>query len=168
MLQNTSHVLLINLSLFFSYSALEDVLVLREAMKSDAKVQEPTCEGEVAPTPFSVSPNALRTYSKLRAGEAKALVELSQHFDRGLLQFLLPLLLDRFLHKLLPAVFSPPMLTSMQDERNKFAPVRRRKHVERLLQGALLASLFAVAVRGLQGALRLGLRLLASRAAPLA
>ncbi|KAJ1409962.1 hypothetical protein B484DRAFT_413897 [Ochromonadaceae sp. CCMP2298] len=149
-------------------SALEDVLVLREAMKSDAKVQKPTSEGEAAPTPFSVSPNALRTYSNLRAGEAKALVELSQHFDRGLLQFLLPLLLDRFLHKLLPAVFSPPMLTSMQDERNKFAPVRRRKHVERLLQGALLASLFAVAVRGLQGALRLGLRMLAFRAAPLA
>jgi hypothetical protein len=150
-------------------SALEDVLVLREALKSDAKTQEPTSEGSDAAAPatrFSVS--QLRTYSQLRASEAKALVELSQHFDRGLLQFLLPLLVDRFLHKLLPAVFSPPTLTSMQDERNKFALVRRRKHIERLLQGALFTSFLAIVAGGLRRALYMGLRLLASRATPLA
>ena len=61
-------------------------------------------------------------------------------------RFLVPLLLDIQLHKLLPALFSPPILRGLQDERNTFTGLRRTKRRERLLlMGALLSVVGTVA-----------------------
>ena len=45
---------------------------------------------------------------------------------------------DLRLHALLPAVFTPPMLRGLQDERNTFTGLRRRKRLERALLTALV------------------------------
>ena len=62
----------------------------------------------------------------------------------GTARFLVPLLLDIQLNTLLPALFTPPMLRGLQDERNSFVGLRQRKRAER----ALLAAMLAAAVTG--------------------
>ena len=73
-------------------------------------------------------------------------MRISRSFDGagrlGMARFLLPLLLDIQLNKLLPRLFSPPTLRALQDERNSFAALARRKRYERL--AALVAAAAAL------------------------
>jgi len=125
-------------------SAFEDIAVLEESLREHSNDLG----------------SALKAYSISRANEAKALVEVSQHFDKGLLHFLVPLIADRVLHKLLPSLFSPPLLTLMQDERNGFVQVRRRKLRERLVLATMTAGSMYGAARLARGAFRVMLKAL--------
>ena len=58
----------------------------------------------------------------------------------GTARFLVPLLLDIQLNKLLPALFSPPLLRGLQDERNTFVGLVERKRKERAVLIGLIAS----------------------------
>ena len=49
-------------------------------------------------------PQAVRWYSQLRAKDAEALVEMSRSLDGGFLTFVLPLIVDSLLNRLLPQV----------------------------------------------------------------
>ena len=118
-------------------SALEDVSVLARCLAA--------CSDEPAA--------AAAAFTEARAEDARALVRTSRGFDGrgplGTARFLVPLLLDLRLHALLPAVFTPPMLRGLQDERNTFTGLRRRKRLERallaaLVGGALLGARFGV------------------------
>jgi hypothetical protein len=96
-------------------------------------------------------PEALQEYSKTRGPDARAVVEIAKRLDGGFLFFVLPLLLDMSLHKLLPAVFSPNTLASLNNEKRTFAEIQRRKRIDRALQfvlgGVLVAGLRAVFLR---------------------
>ena len=88
---------------------------------------------------------AAAAFTSARADDARALVRLSRGFDHpgllGTARFLAPLLLDIRLNKLAPALFTPPILRGMQDERNTFVGLLRRKRMERTAQFTLLAAL---------------------------
>jgi len=109
-------------------SALEDVSVLRRCLEA--------CGDDPAA--------AAAAFSAARAEDARALVRTSRAFDGrgplGTARFLLPLLLDIQLTKLLPAVFTPPMLRGLQDERNSFTGLRKRKRLERTLLVGMLGA----------------------------
>lgn len=51
----------------------------------------------------------------------------------GTARFVLPLLLDAQLNKLLPQFFSPPTLRGLQDERMSFSALESRKKRERFI-----------------------------------
>lgn len=77
---------------------------------------------------------ALADFSKERAKEARAMVQISHRLDGGFLTFVLPLIIDNILHKAVPWLFSPNTLTSLQNEKLTFCQVRTRKRIDRLLQ----------------------------------
>eukprot|EP00747_Dinoflagellata_sp_TGD_P082605 gnl/TRDRNA2_/TRDRNA2_161754_c1_seq2.p1 gnl/TRDRNA2_/TRDRNA2_161754_c1~~gnl/TRDRNA2_/TRDRNA2_161754_c1_seq2.p1 ORF type:complete len:243 (-),score=30.44 gnl/TRDRNA2_/TRDRNA2_161754_c1_seq2:55-783(-) len=113
-------------------SALEDVSVLRQCLEQHSDNPAAT----------------VAAFSDARAEQARALVRTSRSFDWpgpiGTARFVLPLILDSQLNKLLPTVFSPPLLRGLQDETKTFVGLRRRKRAER----ALLLGLLAVAATG--------------------
>jgi hypothetical protein len=86
-------------------------------------------------------PSALREFSRLRAPEARAMVEISQRLDGGFLAFVLPLIVDSICHKKLPQLFAPPMLTILQNEKLSFRYIQLRKRLDRIMQFSLLFSL---------------------------
>lgn len=90
---------------------------------------------------------AVKRYSQLRAKDAEALVTLSHSLDGGFLTFVGPLILDSMLNRLLPGVFSPNIIASLQNEKWSFAQIRARKRVDRALQVGLLGGLLFVVVR---------------------
>lgn len=90
---------------------------------------------------------AVQCYSQLRAKDAEALVTLSHSLDGGFLTFVGPLILDSMLNRLLPGVFSPNIIASLQNEKWSFAQIRARKRVDRALQVGLLGGLLFLAVR---------------------
>lgn len=90
---------------------------------------------------------AVQRYSQLRAKDAESLVVLSHSLDGGFLTFVGPLILDSMLNKLLPAVFSPNIIASLQNEAWSFTQIRRRKRLDRAMQVGLLAGLMWVVVR---------------------
>lgn len=108
---------------------------------------------------------ALPLYSRRRAPEAKDLVELSRGFDRtgvkGFLGFILPLILDSVFHGAAPQVFAPNTIAFLQREGTTFRYIRRRKALDRVMQGAVLGAAALAAFTGL----RLGARALAPLAA---
>ena len=83
---------------------------------------------------------ALADYSKRRAEDAKALVDISRSFDGGFLTFVLPLILDGIFSKLLPNVFMPNTIQMTQKYDWRFSQVAKRKRRDRALQVAILAS----------------------------
>lgn len=103
---------------------------------------------------------ALPLYSRLRAPEARDLVELSRGFDRtgvaGFFGFILPLIVDSIFHGALPSVFAPNTIAFLQREGFTFRSIRRRKALDRVMQAAVLgaagAATFA-ALRAVGGAL---------------
>jgi len=109
-------------------SAFEDVAVLG------------TCLDEAAED----LPTALQLYSRKRAQEAKALVEMSRHLDHpGFLQFLtfiLPLIVDSVFSKIAPFLFAPSLLQLMQNKDLTYTQVRRRKWMDRVMQTAVFAA----------------------------
>jgi len=123
-------------------SALEDVAVLRDCL--DAASDAPRA--------------AAARFTAARADDARALVRISRGFDGkgplGTARFLVPLLLDIQLSKRLPWLFSPPMLRSLQDERNSFVGLVRKKWRERLVLVSLLAAVAVVGRVALGAAVR--------------
>lgn len=123
-------------------SALEDVAVLRDCL--DAASDEPSA--------------AAAAFTDARADDARALVRISRGFDGkgplGTARFLVPLLLDIQLSKRLPWLFSPPMLRALQDERNSFVGLVRKKRRERLVLAALLAAAAVVGRVALRATVR--------------
>jgi 2-polyprenyl-6-methoxyphenol hydroxylase-like FAD-dependent oxidoreductase len=112
-------------------SAFEDVAVLQKAL-------EETDDDPAA---------AVQRYSQLRARDAEALVQLSHSLDGGFLTFVGPLILDSMLNRLLPAVFSPNIIASLQNEKWSFSRIQARKRWDRALQVVLLGGLMAGVVR---------------------
>ena len=108
-------------------SALEDVSVLGQCL--DACDNDPSA--------------AAAKFNDERGEQARALVRTSRSFDGkgplGTARFLIPLLLDIQLNKLLPKLFTPPMLRGLQDERNSFVGLRQAKRKERAMLVGLLA-----------------------------
>ena len=79
--------------------------------------------------------DALRAFSRERAPEAKALVQISRGFDRpgfrGFVSFILPIILDSIFHAKFPKVFGPNTIASLQ-RRDTFVRVRWNKRRDRL------------------------------------
>lgn len=107
-------------------SAFEDVTILDDCLTSAAGSGKWT--------------EALADYSKRRAEDAKALVDISRSFDGGFLTFVLPLILDGIFSKLLPNVFMPNTIQMTQKYDWRFSQVAKRKRRDRALQVAILAS----------------------------
>ncbi|CBJ26418.1 Kynurenine 3-Monooxygenase [Ectocarpus siliculosus] len=97
---------------------------------------------------------ALPLYSRRRAPEAKDLVELSRGFDRtgvaGFFGFILPLILDSVFHNALPKVFAPNTIAFLQREGITFRGIRRRKGLDRVMQGVVLMAAGVAAVSALR------------------
>lgn len=110
-------------------AALEDVVALKGALERS-----------------SHGGKATAAYDAQRAPEAKALVQISRSLDRpglvGLITFIGPIILDGIFHKLAPRVFQTNTIAMLQQQ-TTFVAVRRRKRLDRLLQVAILGSLFA-------------------------
>lgn len=97
---------------------------------------------------------ALPLFSRLRAPEAKDLVELSRGFDRtgvaGLFGFILPLILDTIFHGAAPKVFAPNTIAFLQKEGTTFRQIRRRKALDRVMQGVVLGTVGVAAFTALR------------------
>ena len=98
---------------------------------------------------------AFPTYTKRRATDAKSLVTLSRSFDGGFLTFVLPLIIDSIFHKLAPWLFMPNTIQMLQKEDWSFSDIEKRKWVDRVMQGTVIASVL--------GAMALGMFKLATR-----
>lgn len=102
-------------------SALEDVQILKRSIESTTSMKEAT-----------------HLFSKKRAKESKALVQISRKLDRpgliGVFAFIMPLIVDSIFHKLAPWIFSPNTIAMLQKSENTFCGLRRRKRLERLGQ----------------------------------
>lgn len=108
-------------------SAFEDITYLEKAID--------TAKGDTS--------QAIKLYSKERAKEAKALVEISTKLDGGFLTFILPLIIDAITNKLCPWIFSPNTISCLQIEELKFSQIQRRKRLDRFLQ-VILAGLLSI------------------------
>ena len=91
------------------------------------------------------------TSSGKASATARAPASSSRSFDGrgplGTARFLVPLLLDLQLNKLAPKLFTPPTLRGLQDERNSFTGLRKRKRAERTLLIAIVAALVSAVRR---------------------
>jgi flavin-dependent dehydrogenase len=105
-------------------SAWEDVKVLVEAL-DDAN-------GDTSV--------ALPHYSKKRAADAKALVDLSRSFDGGFMTFVLPLIVDSIFNKVAPWLFMPNTIQMLQREEWSFSAIAKRKWLDRFMQGTVIMS----------------------------
>jgi kynurenine 3-monooxygenase len=85
-------------------TALEDVQILSDIL------DESTSKEETSYLPELVIPNAVKTFSDRRSGDAEALVTISRNMDRPgklfIINFLLPIILDGIFHKLAPQIVS--------------------------------------------------------------
>jgi 2-polyprenyl-6-methoxyphenol hydroxylase-like FAD-dependent oxidoreductase len=126
-------------------SAFEDVAVLQKAL--DESGDDPRA--------------AVQRYSELRSKDAEALVVLSHSLDGRFLTFVGPLILDSMLNRLLPKIFSPNIIASLQNEKWSFAQIRARKRVDRVMQVGLLAGLALLLARVVVGLLGLASKVLA-------
>eukprot|EP00798_Chlamydomonas_sp_ICE-L_P011765 gene11765-8954_t len=134
-------------------SAFEDVAVLEQALEAggvnsafeDVAVLEQALEAGGDKVKSSV-----KKFSALRAKDAEALVELSYTLDGGFLKFVLPLILDSTLNRFLPAVFSPNIIASFQNEAWSFSQIRVRKRLDRALQVLLLGAFAFMLVKVVQ------------------
>ena len=131
-------------------SAFEDVTALSRAL-------------DEARTPA----RALEAYSRKRAPEAKALVQLSRSFDRSgfaaFLTFVLPLILDGIFHGAMPKLFAPNTLQMLQRVDVSFEQIRWRKRLDRAVQVALLGAAGAAIAKAVISGARLIARQLLSQ-----
>ena len=84
---------------------------------------------------------ALKAFSVVRAKEAKTLVEMTQKLDTNMLSLAIPMIVDTIFHTLNPSLFSANTITALQDRRNSYSDVYRRKSFERVLQATILTSI---------------------------
>ena len=110
--------------------------------------------------------DALRAFSRERAPEAKALVQISRGFDRpgfrGFVSFILPIILDSIFHAKFPKVFGPNTIASLQ-RRDTFVRVRWNKRRDRFLQIAVLGGGLYLAASSVRLLARLALSTPAAR-----
>lgn len=110
-------------------SALEDVSALNQCLEQSS--DNPA--------------KAVAAFSRARAELARELVRTSRSFDRpgplGTARFVLPLIIDSILNRMLPAFFTPPILRGMQDGSKTLIQLRKRKSAERALLVVLLSGL---------------------------
>lgn len=104
-------------------------------------------------------PKALKDYSRTRAAEARAMVQISHRLDGGFLSFVLPLLVDNFFHAKLPQVFAPNMLAILQNEKLSFSFIQFRKRLDRVMQVSVVGALAVAATKTAGLVFRLGRRL---------
>ena len=71
-------------------------------------------------------PSALEKYSSMRASDTKAIVKMSERLDGGFFTFVLPLIVDSILHKLMPKIFSPNTIKSIQDPELTYTQIKLR------------------------------------------
>jgi kynurenine 3-monooxygenase len=118
-------------------TALQDVSVLSDAFDE---------------SPPSNVMEALALFSKKRAGESKAIVQMSRELDRpgklGLLTFVFPLILDSIFHRLAPKLFAPSTLSMFSLEGYDFRKIRARKRLDRAMQVTLISTTLALVSRG--------------------
>jgi len=123
-------------------SALEDVQILKRSIESTNTMKEAT-----------------HSFSKQRADESKALVEISRELDRpgllGAFTFIIPLIVDSIFNKFAPKVFSPNTIACLQKRENSFLGIRRRKRWERLGQFATLGTFFTALTMGAKQLIRI-------------
>ena len=135
-------------------SALEDVTALQACLDAHA-----------------TGARALGAFSRARAPEARALVQITRGFDRpgarGFLTFILPIILDSVFHAALPRVFGPNTIASLQ-RRDTFVRVRWNKRRDRALQVAALGGGLYLACLIVRAAARRALATPAARRASLA
>mmetsp|Transcript_6646 Transcript_6646/g.13631 ORF Transcript_6646/g.13631 Transcript_6646/m.13631 type:complete len:677 (-) Transcript_6646:72-2102(-) len=110
-------------------SALQDVQVLKRSIAGTPSIKD-----------------AVHQFSKERAAESKALVQISRNLDRpgalGLLTFVFPLIIDSIFNKMAPKIFSPNTISMLQKSENTFCGLRVRKRLERLGQLMTIVALF--------------------------
>ena len=115
-------------------SAFEDVTILDDCLT--AAVALPAGGSEAG-----AWAKALPEFSKRRAADAKALVDISRGFDGGFLTFVLPLILDGIFHKLAPALFMPNTIQMLQKQDWTFSDVAKRKRRDRVAQIGIIGSI---------------------------
>mmetsp|Transcript_10577 Transcript_10577/g.13760 ORF Transcript_10577/g.13760 Transcript_10577/m.13760 type:complete len:600 (+) Transcript_10577:26-1825(+) len=124
-------------------SALEDISVLGDVLSMS---QGNISDGKV-----------VQEFSRLRAKEAKSLVEISRNLDRpgklGVLTFIFPLIVDSIFNKLAPSIFAPNIFGMLQNDALTFESIQRRKRIDRVSQsvalGVLFGTIFSLAKLGL-------------------
>ena len=92
---------------------------------------------------------AFPTYTKRRATDAKSLVTLSRSFDGGFLTFVLPLIIDSIFHKIAPWLFMPNTIQMLQKEDWSFSDIEKRKWLDRVMQGTVIASVLGTMAIGM-------------------
>ena len=105
-------------------SAFEDVVILDDCLTAAPHLRVKGGEWTLA----------LPEFSRRRAADAKALVEISRGFDGGFLTFVLPLILDGVFNKLAPWLFMPNTIQMMQRPDWSFSRVAYRKRRDRAVQ----------------------------------
>ena len=118
-------------------SALEDISVLGDVLSMS---QGNISDGKV-----------VQEFSRLRAKEAKSLVEISRNLDRpgklGVLTFIFPLIVDSIFNKLAPSIFAPNIFGMLQNDALTFESIQRRKRIDRVSQSVALGVLFGAMFR---------------------
>jgi hypothetical protein len=111
--------------------------------------------------------NAVHSFSKERAGEAKALVRLSRDLDRpgalGFATFILPLILDAIFHSMAPKIFRPNMIAMLQREGVTFQQAVQIKRMDRIAQVMILGTVGYAAVSGFKFSVKILARWLGQR-----
>ena len=101
---------------------------------------------------------ATHLFSKDRAAESKALVEISRELDRpgvlGAFTFIIPIVLDSIFNKLAPKIFTPNTIAMLQKSENSFRGIKRRKRLERLGQIATLGAFVTTLTMGAKQLIR--------------
>ena len=99
-------------------SAFEDVLYLNDSL---AKANDNV-------------PLAISEYSSSHGRNARAMVEIAKNLDGGFRTFVFPLIVDSVFHKILPFIFSPNILESLNNENRSFRQIQLRKQLDRVMQ----------------------------------
>ena len=58
--------------------------------------------------------------------------------DGGVFTFILPLIIDSLFHRFLPKIFSPNIITLIQNENLKYTTIRRMKRFDRIKQSFIV------------------------------
>ena len=118
-------------------TALEDVQLLSDILSNTPNLS-----------------NAVQEFTKQRAADSRALVNVSRGIDRpgklGTIRFILPLILDSMFHKAAPKIFGPNIFGMFQREGIGFQQIQRRKRLDRVMQSFIILSALSLAGAGLR------------------
>jgi kynurenine 3-monooxygenase len=98
--------------------------------------------------------DAIFEFSNFRTPDIATLVRVSHGLDRpgiaGVVNFLIPIILDGIFQKLAPQIFAPNVISMIQKEEITFQQAVQRKRLDRLGQLCLLGTALVVVVTGTQ------------------